>query len=262
MKVTDLIRSTAEWARRLAEENDFRPADASQAMRELIEAEKIGLAPLVSGNYFIGQRHLQASAGHAESFVRLIEIEAGAFGPQALVRASLEASARVKWLLDSQISLMERVVRGLAERLKSLEELRKLAREPQQQTSVDTRLQAIYGFAQRVGISMRPRPPATELIDDLFDVAGIGAPSFRDLSFAVHGQLPGLIAEMALNDPDVRLESVLRDYIPAASPVQLGTLLFLGTINAIDAERVFFGWEPTKWIEWRRAATAELKSLA
>jgi hypothetical protein len=32
-------------------------------------------------------------------------------------------------------------------------------------------------------------------------------------------------------------------------------------INAIDAQRVFFDWEGSEWIQWRRAATAELKSL-
>jgi hypothetical protein len=197
---------------------------------------------------------LEVADDQVESFIRSVANPALPFAASTSVRAILESSALATWLVDTDITVQDRVKRSFAFRYEGIEQERKWLNsigETTKATEKATRIENIEleavalgftkledGKGRRTGIG-QVMPSATDIIKSMFDEEK----TYRVLSGVVHGHFWALQG-LGLNTDS--LNSTVQKHL---SPKILEYLCIMtATIftKAIWKATQFFDWDETQ----------------
>lgn len=262
------------------------PDANSRAMAEIAsEGQYVGASPWgdepVQQAHHLGHLLLLSSDDSVRAACKLLsEGEAPVFAHVVLARSALEHAGRAWWLLDPDLTIRQRVIRGFNERLYSLVQQTRLAIERDARRKARDRIRGIFEEGERIGFRRLPaergqpasleerRPSPTRLMGRLLEIGGdedLGKLVYSYFSAVTHGTAFGLTQsvdrDMATAPPELGLQQgALFTSSQAVCTVLTG--LILGSGRALKARNDLFAWESAKWnttmVSAFRAARASL----
>lgn len=211
----------------------------------------------VFGAYADAESKLRALIDLISSFLVLIDHSDTTVGQVVVARAAIETAARMYWGLAIGYDYRERAARWLRERLRSIDEVGKLGKQPRLDMEQNGFSNGISEGAARAGLSVPGRPPAAiDLIWPLLTAAesplefdGIDREAtmllfYRSPSALTHGSPLGLQSHFAIPRDDesrrsTRVESIETTLILMAAMLN-------GFANAHGALIALYGWNPDR----------------
>jgi hypothetical protein len=261
--------------------SDRFPAPDSQGFREL-EAEpqfreRSAWENPITDTHTFGRMTLRAAADHARTFAEAFDApRPPLYGHLAVARAALEASVVAAWLNEPGIAYLERVKRGMCERLYSANEVRQLgiqadADETLAQYEADASSfgwQSSFDNAGKPSVDGISRPSTPEGITRLLTRGTGGNPGpllWSRLSAVTHAVWWGL--EWALDLDQVTPAGPDRATVAfgtKTAKVAIPALSILRALRAAaTAQFTLMGWaEDPSWQSVYRAVDAHERLLA
>jgi hypothetical protein len=259
---------------------DRYPEVNSQGFRELeaepqFQARSTWEHPVADTHTF-GRMTLRAAADHVRTFAEAFDAtRPPTYGHLAVARAALEASVIASWLNEPGIAYLERIKRGMCERLYSAREVRDL----QVQADADTTLrryeedaagfgwQAVFDSDGTPSIDGTTRPSIPDGISRLIASGPSGDPGplvWSRLSAVTHAVWWGL--SWAFDFGEAKPSSPGMATVPIGAEtakVAIPALSILRALRATAAEQfTLMGWnEDPGWESVDRAAVAHEKLL-
>lgn len=193
-----LLREVAGFAMHLDQKNAFTPTPRSAAMREIDEEQRtyrkrsIWSAPIFD-THTLGSTSLLAAGDFTEAYASLLAADkVPVFGHLAVARAALEACVVAHWLNEPSITTLERIRRGLAEKMYSAHEMRRFSgTRPRAVEVINEIKQVAASFGWKVSGNKQ-----------VAAIDGIGRPS-----------LPRAFSELIVGDSERVLGSALWSYL-------------------------------------------------
>jgi hypothetical protein len=216
--------------------------------------------PLSDANSF-GAVTLLAAADYAETFARLFEGgQPPALGHLVVARAALEACVVSAWLNDPDISIEERLRRGLCEHLYSAKEIKRLGitddagddLEKWEAIAVDLGFR-VNTRGNKPTVDDTQRPSMAAGIDGLLSLdqtSRVGKAQWSYLSSISHVTWYGLHISIGAEVPEPgRLGSPLAHVFVRTTAVQLQAFCVLRALRAAgDAQCRLMGWGNAEWV--------------
>jgi hypothetical protein len=273
--VRTILAGTAERFRLIRVTNGLGPAPGSPAAQELEAQGQFAVPSMrqpVENCYGIAVMRLIAAADHLDSTARLLADPAQVYGQAITARAALETSARAWWALDPNLDLRTRVVRGMVDRMLSLQEggkvpIRKL--RAHQEARLDELVAVAEELEFRVRRDLKGRPisiagvappGATELIKK--QEGKIGEVSYRILSAVAHGVLYGLMTSTEIVAPVVgQAASFVMPVFRVESVAPFAAISVLSFVHAFGRQVRLFGWNAPEFAAWWGRAAEEMKGI-
>jgi hypothetical protein len=265
--VRSVLRRLIEARAQVRERFHLLPRKGSIAAKEIMrqhEFAEVWSQEPAADCHTLAQLRILAAIDHMYALVNLLQDPDLVYSPASVARAAIECTARAWWLLDPDVDLRTRVLRGMADRLVSQGEL---ARVPIQEVAdyargrIDRILAGAAGFnlqpvrtkkgAYR-GIGEVTVPGVMELLRDQLGPR-VGEVAYRELSLIAHGDPIGIVASSrVVEDPAGRHERGL--FAPRVGQGTVASRIGVVTLSyteAVDREVRLFGWDRTDWIASR-----------
>jgi hypothetical protein len=240
------------------------PAPVSKAMAELAD-ESQWVTPQwdrpVSDTHDIGNIMLSAACDHALSFVDLLELaRTPVYSHLVVARATFEAAVVAGWLNQPNVSVEQRVKRGLAEQLYNQFEVKRLGITSDVQLRVDKwkMVARRHGWKTERGRDgkavvdgerrLQVDQGLTELLRGDIPAARLGHTQWCYLSAVGHATLYGLFESVQPpSGPDV----IGRSFAPVVTKATTALTQAFCLLAAVrcSAQRRFdlFGWNDSAW---------------
>jgi hypothetical protein len=246
------------------------PANISIAAEEVrefdsdLEAATGPPAPLF-GAYVDAEGKLRALNDLMRSAAALLARDDTNVGYVVVLRSALETAARLYWVLGPDGGHLDRAGRFLSERLRSINEGKKLNNEARMALSeIEAEL---FAGAERAGIPVPGAPTATDLITDLLnrpgalrltgvDLGETASVFYRIPSASTHAALHGVVQHF--EDPRRDLNARRTTPEPWEQTLVVGAGLYSAYTSAHRALLELYGWDPTDWNRDVRAASLRI----
>lgn len=240
-----------------------RPVDTSPYAADLNASSSPawGKAPMETAQSYAAM-HAASADDHLAALRRLLEEPLPVLADLTVARGAVESSARTWWCYEPELPSIERLARGMTERLHARwrgRQLRAAMGEAPTDTAVEQRLitaaegEGLKTFTKghpwAVG---QPRPNVTDLVGRI--QPEFGEVAWRWMSAAAHGEAGGLLSRTEPEADDVspsgwRLEARGRP----VSEVATVTAFVLEAHAAANRRRLHYhGWLDDRWEAWVR----------
>lgn len=254
-RIARMISDSLEASWEVGERHAWRPADASEAASER-EDPRLGEGVAITGQLGWVLMSVPAHEG-METFIDLIlRYPPRAFSPYPVARMSIETLARAAWLYEAGIGARERAARGLTEILVAMRARGGLPGSDDLELAsglerVDEAARgwglkpkcAKDGMVSKVGdVDYRH---TSKLIEDLYEVEGLGVWAYSDTSSMAHGNVVELfkrLSEGSDDEGDYQFVDVRESQLRVLAAYVLQAWWFT------DVRRVdYLGWRDAEW---------------
>ena len=272
-QVVAVLRDATAAILEMPERHHHQPSAMSRAMAELAqEQQNYGRwsswdGPLTDTHTF-GGITLLAACDYMKAFAALFDAEhPPVYGHLVLARAAMEASVISEWLSEPAIEPLDRIQRGLVERLYSAREQQRIDPLRDQAEQLEREMRAVsekFGWevatrGKKVTVGGVGRPSIPQQISRLVvqdSERQLGRVEWSYLSSIVHVTWYGLRQSIDPPAADTVLGPPLAGIGTSASAVNAHVVCLLRLLRAAaSARNTLMGWSSDGW------AAAELRSL-
>jgi hypothetical protein len=252
----------------------LRSREGSPAARELEQqsefADGWGDEPVLMA-YGVAWVRLVAAAEQLRGIGTLLGSEdTRVFGPASLARTVLETSSRAWWLLEANLSVETRVLRGMTEWLAGWSEVHRM-NIPEIQERAARRISEIEASAGALGFEVRRSNRGALLGIGPVDRVGyralireqhgaMGDLAYSDLSGVAHSEPQALITRTQRVGEDPQHVFIGPIESPETTVPMIG-IAVLGFVEAAGRDIYLQGWDRTTWSAWWTEAGRALLPL-
>lgn len=244
------------------EENAGEPAPTSTAALEVTThdaplAKATGTLRPLFGTYADAEAKLRSLNDLVRSFTVLLASSDVHLGQIVIARAAIETAARMRWGLAVDDDYRERAARWLRERLRTIEEVAKLAPQARQEMERLGLARQVIEGARAANLNViGPPPAAIDLVWPLMSaansplkIAGLDRETamllfYRSPSALMHGTPHGLTSHFTDPRADVATRGI------TAEPLEESLILTAGILNAYanahGALVALYGWDGSR----------------
>lgn len=268
-RIGRLISDTLDASREVGDRHGWRPAEGSEAAGERSHP-RLGEGVAMAGH--LGWVFMSAPAQEGmETFIDLVARHPPrGFAVYPVARMSLETLSRAWWLFEGDIGAEERASRGLTEILVAMRA--QGGRPGSDPNALEVDLARVEEAAKRWGLEPHfakdgmvskiddvDRPKAGALIQDVYEVEGLGQWAYSDTSSMAHGNVVELFKRLSdgqdehgdfhfvnTRESDLR---VLASYLLQA--------WWLTDLRRVD----YLGWHDAEWHDAATEGKAGLESM-